>query len=92
MKWAILMSLLSLILFGPWFVFLAERKQIRWLKPLSYFCLFLGPALVVMGIIGYSIRQAKITEITKAGGTVKTSLAIDAAGPSPKNPPKNPPP
>ena len=86
------MSLLSLILFGPWFVFLAERKQIRWLKPLSYFCLFLGPALVVMGIIGYSIRQAKIAEITKAGGTVKTYYTTDTFGPGPKSQTQTPPP
>ena len=92
MKWAIALVLIHLILFGPWFVFLAEKKQIRWLKPLSYFCLFLGPALVVWGIIGYSIKQAKIAEITKAGGTVKTSLSFDAAGSSPKSPPKTPPP
>ena len=92
MKWAIALLLIFLILFGPWFVFLAERKQIRWLKPVSYFCLFLGPALAVVGIINHWRIQAKKAEITKAGGTVKTSLAIEAAGPSPKNRPKNPPP
>ncbi|NDC00109.1 MAG: hypothetical protein EBZ83_01600 [Verrucomicrobia bacterium] len=85
MKWALLMSLLSLILFGPWFVFLAERKQIRWLKPLSYFCLFLGPALAVIGVINHRRIQAKEAEITKAGGTVKTYYTTDTFGPGPKS-------
>jgi hypothetical protein len=56
MRWAVLL-LAFLILFGPWFVWLAERKQIRWLRPVSYFCLFLGPALVVLGIINHLKRS-----------------------------------
>jgi len=74
MKWAIVLTLFSLILFGPWFVFLAERKQIRWLKPLSYFCLFLGPALAVLGIINHLKTQARKAEIIRAGGKVETSF------------------
>ena len=70
MKWAIVLTLFSLILFGPWFVFLAERKQIRWLKPLSYFCLFLGPALAVLGIINHLKTQA----IIRAGGKVELKI------------------
>ena len=92
MKWAIALLLIFLILFGPWFVFLAERKQIRWLKPVSYFCLFLGPALAVIGIINHWRIQAKKAEITKAGGTVKTYYTTDTFGPGPKSQTQTPPP
>jgi len=76
MEWAIVLTLFSLILFGPWFVFLAERKQIRWLKPLSYFCLFLGPALAVLGIINHLKTQARKAEFIRAGGG-KVELKIE---------------
>ena len=58
---------------------------------LSYFCLFLGPALAVIGVINHRRIQAKEAEITKAGGTVKTYYTTDTFGPGPKSQTQTPP-
>jgi len=92
MKYAVIWGLSFLLLFGPWFVWLAERKQIRWLKPVSYFCLFLGPALAVLGIVNYLKMQARKAENIKAGGTVRISCSSEPAAPTQKSPPQTPPP
>jgi len=72
MKWAIALSLMFLLLFGPLIVFLTERTRIRWLKPLAYFCIFLGPALAVLGVVQHFRVQKLRDEATESGGSSGT--------------------
>lgn len=57
MTWPIALTLLFLLLFGPWIVFAAERTRNKWLKPLAYLCLFLGPALAALGMVNFFLSQ-----------------------------------
>ena len=68
MNWAIALTLLFLLLFGPWIVFAAERTRNKWLKPLAYFCLFLGPALAALGVVNFFLSKKREINMAEASG------------------------
>ena len=72
-NWAIALTLLFLLLFGPWIVFAAERTRNKWLKPLAYFCLFLGPALAALGVVNFFLRKKREITMADASGSSKES-------------------
>ena len=67
-NWAIALTLLFLLLFGPWIVFAAERTRNKWLKPLAYFCLFLGPALAALGMVNLFLSKKRGINMAEASG------------------------
>ena len=73
MNWAIALTLLFLLLFGPWIVFAAERTRNKWLKPLAYFCLFLGPALAALGMVNLFLSKKREITMADASGSSKES-------------------
>ena len=67
MKWAITLTVLGLLLFGPLIVWVAERTRNRWLKPVSYLCIGLGPALAVLGGLNYSHMKKRMASVNYPG-------------------------
>jgi len=68
MTWAVALTLLFFLLFGPWIVFAAERTRNKWLKPLAYFCLFLGPALAALGMVNFFLSKKWEINMAEASG------------------------
>jgi len=68
MNLAVALTLLFLLLFGPWIVFAAERTRNKWLKPLAYFCLFLGPALAALGMVNFFLSKKWEINMAEASG------------------------
>ena len=69
MSWAVALPLLFLLLFGPWVVFAAERSRNKWLKPLAYFCLFLGPALAALGVVNFFLKKNGVVSMAETSGS-----------------------
>ena len=69
MTWAVALTLLFLLLFGPWIVFAAERTRNKWLKPLAYFCLFLGPALAALGVVNFFLKKNGVVSMAETSGS-----------------------
>ncbi|MFZ9681424.1 MAG: hypothetical protein ACO3CL_08405 [Bacteroidia bacterium] len=73
MKWALALTLMFLLLFGPWIVFVPERTRNKWLRPVAYFCMFLGPALVALGGVNFFLSKKKGITMAEAPGSSEES-------------------